>query len=224
MMNRYNSGKFILKKENKQNVFYRKIKEYLSDVSIARQVLNRELPEFIKNTNGSIYDIGGYSRELQSLVNNGQYLLIDIVDSGNIDILMDAEDMHFSDNTIDNFVCISVLEHTNNPEKIIDEIFRCLKKGGLFYFSVPFLFETHMEPCDFKRFTDFYLKNIFEKFRIIETTYVNGYFGLIAHFLQKVNLLKYTIGLFFYILELIYNKKTHKFTTQINYVLQKKTD
>jgi len=220
-MKNYNTGKFIINNEKKIYRFFKRIKEYLSNVSIARQIINRELPEFIKLTNGDIYDIGGYSKELQKLTNNGKYLLLDIVDNGNIDLNVNAENMPFNDNSIDNFVCISVMEHTNEPEKIISEIYRCLKYKGKVYLSVPFLFETHMEPEDFYRFTIFYLNKTFDKFNILSVSYTNNYFGLISHFLQKKSIFKYTLGMIFLILELLQNRKTYKYATQINYILQK---
>jgi ubiquinone/menaquinone biosynthesis C-methylase UbiE len=41
------------------------------------------------------------------------------------------------DNSIDCALLIAILEHTSNPEKVIDEVYRILKKGGQAAILVP---------------------------------------------------------------------------------------
>ncbi|NLF74575.1 MAG: class I SAM-dependent methyltransferase [Chloroflexi bacterium] len=47
-----------------------------------------------------------------------------------------------------------VLEHVIAPEAVAGEIYRILKPGGLFIGSVPHISPVHLEPYDFRRYTD----------------------------------------------------------------------
>ncbi len=47
-----------------------------------------------------------------------------------------------------------VLEHLQNPEKVLAEIYRILRTDGILILSSPFLFPVHADPYDFQRWTD----------------------------------------------------------------------
>lgn len=49
--------------------------------------------------------------------------------------LGDTLNLQFPDRTFDVVVCSQVYEHVPNPRRMLDEIFRVLKPGGLCYFS-----------------------------------------------------------------------------------------
>ena len=48
-----------------------------------------------------------------------------------------------------------VLEHCPEPEVVLKEIYRVLKPGGVFFFTVPFLWNLHEVPHDEYRYTPF---------------------------------------------------------------------
>lgn len=52
-------------------------------------------------------------------------------------VLYDGGKMPFEDSFFDCVVSVSVLEHTENPQLYMSEIFRVLKKGGKLYLSFP---------------------------------------------------------------------------------------
>lgn len=61
-------------------------------------------------------------------------------------LLMSAENLAFKENTFDVILMIEVLEHINNDEKTLEEVFRIIKPGGKLIVTVPnkfFPFETH---------------------------------------------------------------------------------
>lgn len=60
------------------------------------------------------------------------------------------------DNVFDYIICSEVLEHISQPEKVLKEMQRVLKKGGSIYICVPFLYPIHSDPEDYARFTDYY--------------------------------------------------------------------
>ncbi len=47
----------------------------------------------------------------------------------------DALNLQFSDNSFDAVICSQVYEHVPNPQKMLDEIFRVLRPGGICYFA-----------------------------------------------------------------------------------------
>lgn len=61
----------------------------------------------------------------------------------------------------DFIISLNTLEHIQNPEMAFSEIARCLKSGGKFFFTVPFIFRVHGHPDDFIRGTaNFWLQKL----------------------------------------------------------------
>ena len=46
-----------------------------------------------------------------------------------------AENMPYEDNTFDVVICVDVLEHVADYKKVVSEVHRILKPGGLFFFD-----------------------------------------------------------------------------------------
>jgi len=104
-------------------------------------------------------------------------------ESTNPDILGDAEDMKFENDAFDFIVCLEVLEHTKSPEKIINEIYRCLKPNGKLLLSVPFVFEIHATP-DYYRFTRYGIEHLLRNFRNVNIENNGGKYCVIFHFMR----------------------------------------
>jgi ubiquinone/menaquinone biosynthesis C-methylase UbiE len=67
---------------------------------------------------------------------------------------VDNDKLPFADDEFDGVVCLEVLEHLKNLDKLMSELFRVLKKGGKFCVSVPI---GHNHNClEHLRFFDFY--------------------------------------------------------------------
>jgi 2-polyprenyl-6-hydroxyphenyl methylase/3-demethylubiquinone-9 3-methyltransferase len=63
-----------------------------------------------------------------------------------------AEHLAYHDNQFEYVIAISVLEHVNDPQAVMAEVFRILKPGGIFYFSTtsclcPWQGEIRYLPC-----------------------------------------------------------------------------
>lgn len=73
-------------------------------------------------------------------------------------IELDAADVAF---------CMEVLEHTQYPHQVLDNIWHNLKEGGHFYFSMPYNFRVHSYD-DYMRLTENGIRAYFEQagFRI----------------------------------------------------------
>ena len=52
-----------------------------------------------------------------------------------------------------------VLEHCPEPETVLNEVHRVLKKDGVFFFTIPFLWPLHEVPHDEYRYTPFSIEN-----------------------------------------------------------------
>ncbi|MEJ1237887.1 methyltransferase domain-containing protein [Chryseolinea sp. T2] len=65
-----------------------------------------------------------------------------------------AEDLPMQSQSSDVVLSNQVLEHVINPEKAVNEVFRVLRPGGFIVGSVPHISPVHLEPYDFRRFTD----------------------------------------------------------------------
>ena len=60
--------------------------------------------------------------------------------------------------------CLEVLEHTLNPQSVVDNIYDNLETDGKLYLSVPFLFPIHADE-DYWRFTEHGLRHLLRDFR-----------------------------------------------------------
>lgn len=215
----YHTSHLLRKRRKGLNEIIYKLFDYWNTTTIARQVINKDIIEFIPSINGDIVEIGG-NTSLQKLHSNGKYILLELEDSPDNDITANAECLPFQSNSVHGFICISVLEHTLNPNAVINEIWRCLRPGGKAFISVPWLFETHMAPKDYCRFSSFLLSKWFEKFKTIKLEPVNSYVGLLAHYFQKQILTRYLFGTWLFLLDLLL-KPSFTWTTQINAHIQK---
>ena len=63
------------------------------------------------------------------------------------------EPLPFPSNSFDTVLLMNVLEHLQEPTKLLNESFRVLKPGGKLIGIVPFMFPYHADPEDFQRFT-----------------------------------------------------------------------
>jgi SAM-dependent methyltransferase len=98
----------------------------------------------------------------------------DIYSSDNVDFIADAHNIPLENDTIDFVIIQAVLEHVLFPAKVVSEIYRVLKDGGLVYSEIPFMQQVHEGPFDFTRFTHSGHRFLFRKFICINSGYTSG--------------------------------------------------
>lgn len=74
-----------------------------------------------------------------------------------------AENLPVDADSFDIVVSNQVLEHVNDDIKAVKESARVLKQNGLFIGSVPHISPIHLEPYDFRRYTELGLKKVLEE-------------------------------------------------------------
>lgn len=64
-----------------------------------------------------------------------------------------ASCLPFRSNSVDTVLATEVLEHVEEPDRTAREMLRVLRPGGYALVTIPFMYPTHEEPYDFRRFT-----------------------------------------------------------------------
>jgi len=98
------------------------------------KILLQEIGYDLRPNNNNFLDLGCADRFLEPACLNNKWNYIGF----------DYKDLNFENdffplesNSIDFAVSLAVIEHLRNPEIFINEIFRCLKPGGVIYLSTP---------------------------------------------------------------------------------------
>ena len=79
------------------------------------------------------------------------------------DIYAEAENIPLKSSSIDTVLMLMVLEHLDDPQKVLLEIKRILKPKGTFIFSTVQMYPVHDAPFDYFRYTRFGLQQLLKK-------------------------------------------------------------
>lgn len=137
------------------------------DIYYIRYSIFKSLKETLSSFSGDLLDIGCGKMPYKSYVlENSQikkYVGLDIEDaleydeSIKADFVWDGNTMPFENESFECAFGTEVLEHCPDPEKVLKEVHRVLKIDGVFFFTVPFLWNLHEVPHDEYRYTPFSL-------------------------------------------------------------------
>jgi SAM-dependent methyltransferase len=193
-----------------------------------------------KYSDGILLDIGCGDKPYKDFTKNSvtQHVGIDHLGSihsrAEVDVVSNAYDIPFKNDTFGFVLCTYVLEHLEEPAKAIKEAFRVLKKNKYAMYVVPFFWHLHEEPRDFFRYSKYGLQYLFEKngFEIIEIIPVSGFIVTFAqelcYFLIKfrsggiINPLWWLIPpfvLFIQMIAYLLNKIDHSYQFSIEYII-----
>jgi SAM-dependent methyltransferase len=106
-------------------------------------------------------------------------IAFDIYRSGQTNFVADAHSIPIAEETIDGVWIQAVLEHVLSPEKVVAEIHRVLRPGGLVYAETPFMQQVHEGPYDFMRFTESGHRWLFRRFELIDSGVERGPFTVL---------------------------------------------
>lgn len=93
------------------------------------------------------------------------------------------------DASFDAVVSTQTLEHTQDPARVLRELYRVMKPGAPILLSAPFVYEEHLKPNDFFRFTSFGFRHLFEitGFQEISIDWLEGWFGTLGYLLRMAS-------------------------------------
>jgi SAM-dependent methyltransferase/uncharacterized protein YbaR (Trm112 family) len=90
---------------------------------------------------------GGPGRSHPQLVN------LNVGPFPNVEVVADAHQLPYADNSVDAIFCEAVIEHLSQPTKAVQEMFRVLRPGGELFAATPFLQAYHGYPHHYQNFT-----------------------------------------------------------------------
>ena len=138
------------------------------DIYIVRSTIKKAIDESLPCLQGELLDIGcGKMPYKEYILSNSKvvkYTGLDIESALKYDLEVkpdytwDGQKMQFEADSFDCAFGTEVLEHCPEPEVVLKETCRVLKSGGVFFFTVPFLWNLHEVPHDEYRYTPFSLE------------------------------------------------------------------
>jgi SAM-dependent methyltransferase len=146
-----------------------------------RDTVKEFVPKYIK---GRTLDIGGGTSKYRSIITPcvSEYLVSDLYKEDGVDFVEDARKLSHRDKTFDSILSFQILEHIDNTQAVVKEMYRVLKDGGTALVTTPFICAQHGHPSDFHRFTVEGLKWYFEQqgFKILEAGKQGSTFAVIS--------------------------------------------
>lgn len=78
---------------------------------------------------------------------------------GCVDVILDdSAPLPFADAAFETVLCSQVLEHVEDPCRLLAETCRVLRPGGRLILSCPFIWALHERPHDYLRFSEYWLR------------------------------------------------------------------
>lgn len=119
----------------------------------------KNLLDLAKNLKGPIIEIGSLTSNkavsFRDDFKGQEYVGLDMQKGPGVDIVCDLEKGigNLKENYFNFMICLTVLEHTQRPWIVVENMKRLLKPGGWMYLSVPWIWRYHPYPDDYWRFS-----------------------------------------------------------------------
>ena len=183
-----NSGNRLFHLLKKQSFQPNVLSLFLNPLYFIRRCLFRGIREFAPHLKGKLLDFGCGRKPFENLFTVAEYIGLDMEQTGHdhrnskVDVYYDGKNIPFPDETFDALFCSEVLEHVFNPDEILQEINRVLKKGAPALITVPFCWNEHEVPYDYARYSSFGITHLLQKngFRVIELKKTGNFVRVIA--------------------------------------------
>lgn len=147
--------------------FYGRMLLDLQILTIYKDV-KRNLPSYT----GNVLDIGCGQSPYKFLLKRSEtrYHGIDVIESGefgyhNSDVIsFDGKNIPFDNDTFDAVICTEVLEHVQEFQYLINEIYRTSKEDADIFVTIPWSARYHYIPYDYFRYTPSSIETMFARF------------------------------------------------------------
>jgi glycosyltransferase involved in cell wall biosynthesis/SAM-dependent methyltransferase len=138
------------------------------DLYWVRSSILRAVKEALPHFHGTFLDIGCGIMPYRELITHAparvsRYIGLDIetpIYKAAVDLRWDGRQIPLEDASVDTAMATEVLEHCPEPLVVLKEARRVLKPGGVFFFTVPYIWPLHDAPYDFFRYTSFSLEKL----------------------------------------------------------------
>lgn len=159
-----------------------------SPTYIAKNASQEGLKEYNRFLKGKVLDDGCGLHRMERFLNYAKaYVGIDIDKTlKSVDVIADGKFLPFSKHSFDSAISIQILEHIDIPLNYLKEVNFVLKKGGYFYFTVPFVDPLHMEPYDFFRYTEYGVRSLCKDagFEIVRIQKKYGFIAILGYIIN----------------------------------------
>lgn len=95
-----------------------------------------------------VVQIGSGNHRLNNTIVN-----VDIFDFPEVDVMADCTKLPYADNSVDAVLSMAVVEHVEQVDLYVKEVYRVLKPGGVVLCGAPFIYGFHASPHDYQRWT-----------------------------------------------------------------------
>lgn len=169
-----------------------------------RVLLDRLISDRAKFVTGDVLVIGAGLTDYREVFPNAKSVVNTDLDKfgPHIGMCLDAHALPLEADQYDYVVAIEVFEHLHNPKQACNEIYRVLRKGGVFIMTIPFLFRIHGDPSDYTRFTEYGLATMLSRFANTELTSYGGRVSVISDLIttsSKALVILRFLNLFFHL-------------------------
>ncbi len=169
--------------------FYNFIKYLISPVYVDKH-LKIFLKENVEGKDIIALNLGCGNSNISNNVSN-----LDIFPYDTVDLACDIANLPFRDNSVDIIINVVLLEHISDPEKVVNEFYRVLKKEGIVYSVFPFIQGFHASPNDFSRRTYEGMKVLYKDFDLIELKCTGGPTSALLWVFQEWIALLFSFGI-----------------------------
>jgi SAM-dependent methyltransferase len=110
------------------------------------------------------------------------------------DVTYDGHTLPFREASFDTVLSVQVLEHTPEPQRLLDEMARVLRPEGMLILTAPFSFRLHEEPHDYFRYSPHGLRVMLARsgLEVVELRPQGALFSVLGHKLNT--LLAFRLG------------------------------
>ena len=132
-----------------------------------RTCILQRVTEAVELFHGIVLDIGCGFKPYEKLIlrneNVENYIGVDLAEAGiyadaGPDLTWDGRRIPLDDEAVDCILAPEFLEHHSEPDAVLREMHRVLRPDGIFFATVPFLWNLHELPHDEYRYTPFSLE------------------------------------------------------------------